>query len=126
MLLDTNSSALDIETEARLWDGIFGSGDIGSGRGGTGSGGTEDVTATPPKPSGDDLIIDQVAKILAAAEGPERPACLVVSHRRPALLRADRILLLKDGRMEDTGTLAELLERSAEMRRLWAGGGVEG
>ena len=126
LVFDDLSSALDIETEARLWDGIFGSGDIGSGRGGTGSGGTEDVTATPPKPSGDDLIIDQVAQILAAAEGPERPACLVVSHRRPALLRADRILLLKDGRMEDTGTLAELLERSAEMRRLWAGGGVEG
>ena len=126
LVFDDLSSALDIETEARLWDGIFGSGDIGSGSGGTGSGGTGDVTATPPKPSGDDLIIDQVAQILAAAEAPERPACLVVSHRRPALLRADRILLLKDGRMEDTGTLAELLERSAEMRRLWAGGGVEG
>ncbi|PTA67733.1 ATP-binding cassette domain-containing protein [Deinococcus arcticus] len=46
--------------------------------------------------------------------------CLVVSHRRAALLRADRILLLQAGRVTDEGTLPQLLERSQEMRALWA------
>lgn len=47
--------------------------------------------------------------------------CLVVSHRRAALERADRIIVMQDGRIEDEGTLPQLLGRSEEMRRLWAG-----
>ena len=45
--------------------------------------------------------------------------CLVVSHRHPALQRADQIILMKDGRVDDTGTLQELLCRNEEMRALW-------
>ncbi|MCX6048754.1 MAG: ABC transporter ATP-binding protein [Chloroflexi bacterium] len=47
--------------------------------------------------------------------------CLVVSHRHAALRQADQIIVLKDGKVDDVGTLDALLGRCAEMQRLWQG-----
>lgn len=45
--------------------------------------------------------------------------CLVVSHRKSALQRADQIILLCDGEVEACGSLRELLDASEEMRLIW-------
>ena len=47
---------------------------------------------------------------------------LAVSHRPALLRRADQIVVLKGGRVDAVGTLAELLERSAELRAIYAEG----
>jgi ATP-binding cassette, subfamily B, bacterial len=61
----------------------------------------------------EELLWQRLAKV--------QKTCLVVSHRRPALQRADKIVLLEQGRVTDVGSLQDLLVRSPEMRRLWAG-----
>ncbi len=50
---------------------------------------------------------------------PSSRTCLVVSHRRAVLQRADTILLLQNGKIVATGKIEELLESSEEMKKLW-------
>jgi ATP-binding cassette, subfamily B, bacterial len=73
-VFDDISSALDIETEIKLWDRMFE---------------RKNITA------------------------------LVVSNRHVALKHADKILVMKDGKIEGQGKLEELLENCEEMRQIW-------
>jgi ATP-binding cassette subfamily B protein len=74
LVCDDLSSALDVDTEAALWQRVLGDG----GR-----------------------------------------TVLAVSHRRAVLRQADQVVVMRGGRVEDSGMLEELLDRCDEMRRLW-------
>ncbi|NRF91310.1 ABC transporter ATP-binding protein [Paenibacillus frigoriresistens] len=76
-VFDDLSSALDVETEQKLWERMF--------------------------------------------ERRSDATCLVVSHRKTALTRADHIIVMKEGRMEAEGNSEELLRKSTTFRELWYG-----
>jgi ATP-binding cassette, subfamily B, bacterial len=69
------------------------------------------------------LLWERLRQPVRGPDGAEggTPTCLVVSHRRPALQHADRIIVMKDGRAVATGNLPDLLENCEEMRHLWSG-----
>ncbi len=54
------------------------------------------------------------------------PTCLVVSHRRTVLKRADMIVVLKQGRISACGDLDSLMVSSPELRYIWGMAGENG
>lgn len=73
-MFDDISSALDVETEGKLWERM---------------------------------------------QEKDPITALVVSNKHLALKRADKIIVLKNGKIEAIGTLEELLESNEEMRLIW-------
>lgn len=93
LVFDDLSSALDIATERSLWERL------------------EARRSGPPEGQGG----------RANTAEPSPLTCLVVSHRRAALRRADQIVVLKAGRVDAVGTLDELLPVNHELQRIWRG-----
>jgi ATP-binding cassette subfamily B protein len=64
---------------------------------------------------------DRIDQLRQETTEESRVTCLVVSHRRAALARATRILVMKNGRIDASGALDDLLKNNLEMQQLWHG-----
>ncbi len=67
------------------------------------------------------LDVDTEKLLWERLDNRQNATCLVVSHRRAALRRADQIVVLKDGHIEAIGNLEEVLSASEQMRQIWDG-----
>jgi ATP-binding cassette, subfamily B, bacterial len=67
------------------------------------------------------LDVDTEKLLWERLDHRQNATCLVVSHRRAALRRADQIIVLKDGHIEAMGNLEEVLSTSEQMRQIWDG-----
>jgi ATP-binding cassette, subfamily B, bacterial len=88
LVFDDLSSALDIKTEQTLWSRLFN---------------LNSHSPTSPLSHSPTLPLPH-----SPTPSPWTPTCLVVSHRRTVLQRADRVILLNNGRVELEGTFADL------------------
>ncbi|ASC71744.1 ABC-type multidrug transport system [Halomicronema hongdechloris C2206] len=93
LVFDDLSSALDVETEQRLWARLLGSSSRGGewGSGGVMEGGSHRATPLPHHP---------VTPAL-------QPTLLIVSHRRAVLNQADWVMLLEAGNVTFSGKPVE-------------------
>lgn len=53
-----------------------------------------------------------------SVQRPEQATLLVISHKPSAVVRAERIVVMDDGRILDAGTHQELYARNAFYRKL--------
>jgi ATP-binding cassette subfamily B protein len=82
------------------------------------------LAAKPPVMIFDDsfsaLDTETDAKIRAGLkERVKNAAVIIISHRTSSLMHADRILVLKDGTVEEIGSHQELLARNGSYRRIF-------
>lgn len=79
----------------------------------------DDVLSAVDQRTERQLIDTLEALAQTGREGRGRPTVVLVSHRQSALARADRVLVLDEGRLVDQGTHAELLQRPGPYRDAW-------